>query len=448
MLHGRAPSPEQAAAFKALARFVREGVDRHAAIQALQRIPARHWPQDEAPALVERVVAYVAELPPQDRTTPAALDALQLGDSLAALLPTEEARRVRQELGELGVRVIRMGAVPHQMIFDKERIAVQAGKPVEIVFENTDLMPHNIVFIQPGSLEEIGHLAETTATHADAVERQYVPASNKVLLASGLLQPRQSERLSFTAPTRPGVYPYVCTYPGHWRRMYGALYVVEDLDEYLADPEAYLAARPLPIEDELLKFNRPRKEWTFEHLAPALAELEHGRSFGNGRQMFQVANCSACHQMDGVGREFGPDLTKLDDDETPEHILRDILDPSAEIDDKYRSWIFETESGRVLTGMIVEETAESVKIIENPLASAEPVELKVSEILDREKSPHSIMPKGLLDKLTRDEILDLIAYIAARGDRNHKLFQGGHDHGQGRKDEGDRKNGHGHGSGH
>jgi hypothetical protein len=85
------------------------------------------------------------------------------------------------------------------------------------------------------------------------VERQYVPASNKVLLASGLLQPRQSERLSFTAPTRPGVYPYVCTYPGHWRRMYGALYVVEDLDEYLADPEAYLAAHPLPIEDELLK---------------------------------------------------------------------------------------------------------------------------------------------------------------------------------------------------
>jgi hypothetical protein len=39
------------------------------------------------------------------------------------------------------------------------------------------------------------------------------------------------------------------------------------------------------------------------------------------------------------------------------------------------------------------------------------------------------MPKGLLDKLTREEILDLVAYIAARGDPKHKLFQGGHDHG-------------------
>ena len=74
--------------------------------------------------------------------------------------------------------------------------------------------------------------------------------------------------MRFTAPTKPGVYPYVCTYPGHWRRMYGALYVVDDLDEYLADPEAYLAKNPLPITDELLKFNRPRKEWKFEELAP------------------------------------------------------------------------------------------------------------------------------------------------------------------------------------
>ena len=52
-----------------------------------------------------------------------------------------------------------------------------------------------------------------------------------------------------------------------------------------------------------------------------------------------------------------------------------------------------------------------------------------SEIDERTKSPTSIMPKGLLDKLTREEILDLIAYVAARGDAKHPLFQGGHDHG-------------------
>ena len=53
--------------------------------------------------------------------------------------------------------------------------------------------------------------------------------------------PGQSQALSFQAPNEPGIYPYVCTYPGHWRRMYGALYVVKDLSEYQANPQAYLA---------------------------------------------------------------------------------------------------------------------------------------------------------------------------------------------------------------
>jgi len=93
--------------------------------------------------------------------------------------------------------------------------------------------------------------------------------------------------------------------------MYGALYVVDDLDEYLADPEGYLVKHPLPAVDELLKTNRPRKEWKFEDLAPAVESLA-GRSFANGRQMFQVANCVACHKLNGVGTEIGQDLTKLD----------------------------------------------------------------------------------------------------------------------------------------
>ena len=67
-------------------------------------------------------------------------------------------------------------------------------------------------------------------------------------------------------------------------------------------------------------------------------------------------------------------------------------------------------------------------MIENPLTKAQPVLLKKTEIEDRVKSPTSIMPKGLLDKLTREEILDLVAYVASGGDSHHKLFQGGHEH--------------------
>jgi putative heme-binding domain-containing protein len=421
---------QETPAFKAIAKFVGIASERQNAIQALQRIPVLHWPKEDAKPLLDVLLPHVRTIPVAERTSPAALDALQLADSLASLLPLAEAKKVRRELGELGVRVIRMATVPDQMLFDKERIVVRAGKPVEIVFENNDLMPHNFVVVQPGALEPIGTLAEATATQPGALERHYVPDSNKVLLKSKLLQPRNTEKLAWTAPKKPGVYPYVCTYPGHWRRMYGALYVVEDLDEYLADPEGYLAKHPLPISDELLKFTRPRKEWKFDDLAATVQKLDSGRSFTSGKQIFQAATCVACHKMNGVGNEIGPDLTKIDPkQDKPIEILRDILEPSFRINEKYQSYVFELKSGKLITGLIVAETPEVVKVLENPLVKAEPLVLKKSSIAERKKSPTSIMPKGLLDKLTHEEILDLIAYVAAKGDARHALFQGGHDHG-------------------
>jgi putative heme-binding domain-containing protein len=135
--------------------------------------------------------------------------------------------------------------------------------------------------------------------------------------------------------------------------------------------------------------------------------------------------------MSGTGNEFGPDLTKLEPKQIPADLLRNILDPSSKINEKYNSYLFETESGQVVTGLIVEETPDVVKIVENPLASTEPKVLKKSDIASRKKSPTSIMPKGLLDKLTREEILDLLAYIAAAGDPNHALFKGDHARGHG-----------------
>jgi putative heme-binding domain-containing protein len=415
--------------FQALAAFVHDDVDRLAAVRAMQRIPKRFWAQDLARPTIDVLLSQVRNTPVADRTAPATLDVLEFADGLTTLLPPEDARAIRGELRALGVRVVRIGTLPERMSYDQDIIVLAAGKPVEILLENPDLMPHNLVIAQPGSLEEIGLLAESTAQGPGAVERQYVPPSDKIILASRLLQGRQSQRLSFTAPDRPGVYPFVCTFPGHWRRMHGALYVVEDLDAYLAAPEEYLAAHPLPIEDKLLADRRPRTQWKLEDLADAVEGLKEGRSLGNATQMFQVASCVACHRLNGTGNQIGPDLAKLDEKWKAGDILREVLDPSAKINEKFQTWIFQTTDGRVITGLILEEDANQVKIIENPLAKVEPVVLKTSEIDERQKSPQSIMPKGLLDKLTRDEILDLIAYISARGNRASPFFQGGgHDH--------------------
>jgi putative heme-binding domain-containing protein len=421
---------QEARTFELLAPRVASDRDRAAAIRALQRIGRADWPKDRARPLLDQLATYLGKLPVESRTTPEALSAMEFAHALAALLPSEEARQARARLGELGVRVIRVGTLFERMSYDQETIPVGAGKPVEFVFENSDLMPHNFVIVRPGTLEEIGTTAEATAQQPDAAARHFVPQSPAVLLSSKLLQPRESQKLSFTAPGEPGVYPYVCTYPGHWRRMYGALFVVADLDAYLEDPEAYLASHPLEIKDDLLKDRRTRTEWKFDDLAAAVGTLEHGRSFGNGKQLFEVAGCVACHKLNGAGNAIGPDLSKLEDKMQSLDILKELLDPSVRINEKFQSYLFQLDSGRVVTGLVLEETPEAIKVAENPLVNANPTVLKPDEVEERQKSPTSIMPKGLLDKLSREEILDLIAYVLARGSADSPLFQGtGHAHG-------------------
>ncbi|MCH8830298.1 MAG: c-type cytochrome, partial [Planctomycetes bacterium] len=277
--------------------------------------------------------------------------------------------------------------------------------------------------VLPGAMEEIGKLAESTARDPDAMARHYIPKSDKILLASRLLQPGQYQSLSFNVPQTPGIYPYVCTYPGHWRRMYGALYVVADPEEYRANPQAYLALHKLTIKDDLLNLIGKSREWKLGDLLKFVKPLKQGRSFEVGQNAFKVANCVACHRMGKVGFQFGPDLTKLDPKKkNAEHILRSLIDPSAKIEEKYRSNVFVLDSGKVVTGMVVEETKTTVKVIENPLAKSKAIVIRKDEIDARKKLTKSIMPIGLGSRLTREEILDLIAYVFAAGDKKNKIF--------------------------
>ncbi|MFO0816439.1 MAG: PVC-type heme-binding CxxCH protein [Pirellulales bacterium] len=414
--------------FRDLAALVK--ADRHkvAAIAALSAIPPEHWSLKEIPGLVDNLVSHLSGMPARLRTSGPAVEATALAKSLAAKLPADQAKIVAERLENLDVRVIAIGTVVERMIYDKETIVVQAGKPVEFRFANTDNMPHNFAVVAPGSLEEVGLLAEATGRDPDAKDRHYIPKSNKVLVASRLLEPGQAQAISFEAPKKSGVYPYVCTYPGHWRRMYGALYVVESLDEYQANPEQYLAAHPLPLADELLKSIGRNTEWKFDDLIPTVRQLPPGRAFEVGKNLFKAANCVGCHKLGGEGRELGPDLAKLDPKKrTTDHLLRSIVEPSKEIDEKYQSHVFVLDSGKTVTGMIVAETPTEVKVLVDPLAKGEPAVLAKSEIEERRKSTASIMPQGLLNKLTREEILDLVAYVLAGGDKKHALY-GDHQH--------------------
>ncbi len=414
--------------FTSLASLVAQGRSRPAAIRALKTIPASERPQKLVRPLINDLIGYLSELPARYRTSGSGPDAIALTKSLAERLDKETASSIEARLQNLDVRLIAIGTVPHRMIYDKEVIAIQAGKPVEFRFSNTDDMPHNFAITTPGALQEIGELAEATGRDEDAQARHFIPKSDKVLLASKLLQPGQEQALAFDAPQTPGVYPYVCTYPGHWRRMYGTLYVVADLESYNANAEAYLAKAKLPVKDDLLKINKRSHAWTFDELASDVKKLPHGRSYQVGKELFKVASCVGCHKLAGDGNVFGPDLTKLDAKKhTTEAILKAILQPSTEIDPKYRSTTFLMDDGSVVTGMVMSETDDEIKIVINPLAKGKPTVLNPDEVEGRRESKVSLMPKGLLDKLSREEILDLLAFVFAKGDEKHMLFKG-HEH--------------------
>ncbi|CAN5902960.1 hypothetical protein BH11VER1_BH11VER1_42280 [soil metagenome] len=116
-------------------------------------------------------------------------------------------------------------AVLNQMQFSPKELRAKAGQPVRIVFENPDLMPHNFVIIEPGAEDEIGTLADQMAAKPDGMTKGFIPVSPKILHASRLIEAKGKEELNFNAPAKQGRYPYLCTFPGHWRIMRGILVV-------------------------------------------------------------------------------------------------------------------------------------------------------------------------------------------------------------------------------
>jgi azurin len=159
----------------------------------------------------------------------------QAASELAGALPGAQSAAVRKALRELSVSVFVVKTVPEQMRYNTARLVVEAGKPFEVIFENDDVMPHNMVFAQPGSREEIGNAAQVmTPDKLDREGRAFVPDNNKIFAATHLLEPGKTERLKLTAPSAEGKYEIVCTFPGHWMVMWGKLVVTKDVDAYLA----------------------------------------------------------------------------------------------------------------------------------------------------------------------------------------------------------------------
>jgi azurin len=107
--------------------------------------------------------------------------------------------------------------------YDTVRFKVRPGAKVKIIFTNKDDMSHNLVITKPGARSAVVKAALDLGTEGQKMN--YIPALPEVLWSVPILGPGETKTITFTAPQTAGIYPYVCTYPGHGAVMYGAMYV-------------------------------------------------------------------------------------------------------------------------------------------------------------------------------------------------------------------------------
>ncbi len=401
---------QEATNFVILAELIRTGTERTAAVRALLQLPRSAWQKELAGPVTQSLVDAAAKVPPDQRTEVDFLEAVQLGNDLSLLVPAEDGRRIRKALSELGVRVLVLKTLHEQMLYDKSRLVVEVGKPVEIIFENPDSMPHNFVVTLPGAREEIGKLADTLTPEPDDEGRLFIPKSTKIFFASKLVEPGTKLKINFTAPTTPGEYTYVCTFPGHWMRMFGTLIVAADIEDFLAK-------NPEPDVPKAI-------EWKVSDFAEDLVRLDQHRNYAAGKAFFDSLGCVQCHQLGSAGAAFGPNLAGVFGRWKGDRgaVLEQILEPSKVIDEKFRAQAFDLGEDNNSVGIVLSEDAETVTFQSGP-SVALIQKVKKTDIKSRTPQEGSSMPGGLLNLLTKEQVLDLLAYVFAEGNPDHPAFQ-------------------------
>ncbi|MEC8474855.1 MAG: c-type cytochrome [Planctomycetota bacterium] len=394
--------PEQRC--EVLVPLIRNETLRDAAVRTLLSIPPESRPNSLSKEMADLLVQYAENTPPAERTSEAFTNAMQLADESFAALPSNTSKSYRSRMDAVSVRMIRIRTVEEEMRYDLPYFAVQAGKPIQIILENHDLMPHNLVLTTPGSLKAVAQAGLNAGPKGGTTGLAYVPDSAEVLHATDLVPSDTQTRLTFDAPTEPGEYPYVCTFPQHWYRMYGVMVVVEDLDQWQKNPRE--PENPIGNNRSFVQ------AWTVEDLRGDLESGLLGRSKAIGQRLFDEASCRGCHQIAGEGGVIGPDLSKVVAKwkGNRAELLREILEPSHRVDEAYQMQKILTVDGQTLTGIRLSEDDEKVVLMTNPEAK-EPITLLQDDIEIMAPSSVSMMPKALLDQYTKDEIFEIMAYI-------------------------------------
>ncbi|MFN0018770.1 MAG: HEAT repeat domain-containing protein [Pirellulaceae bacterium] len=156
-----------------------------------------------------------------------------------------------------------------------------------------------------------------------------------------------------------------------------------------------------------------RKSATAAHEKLIAAALARSGNVEQGQKVFQnleKSNCLKCHRAAGQGEKTGPELTGLGSRFSRIYIAESILDPNRTIAPSFGTIVVRLDSGQVLSGIKIAETENFLTLIDNQALKHV---LNKADIEEQKTSPLSTMPEGLEKKLSENEFVDLVAYLAS-----------------------------------
>jgi putative heme-binding domain-containing protein len=167
------------------------------------------------------------------------------------------------------------------------------------------------------------------------------------------------------------------------------------------------------------------KAWQMADLTGSLEQAAKGRNFRRGREAYLAAQCAACHKIGSdpatISGDVGPDLTAVASRFTRRDILESIIEPSKVISEQYMNTAVRLKNGDTVVGRVLEDTPDKL-VLSPDQRKPEKVTVNKKDIDRRVPSQLSPMPSDLVNVLTKDEILDLLAYIESGGKRDHPAF--------------------------
>jgi len=168
---------------------------------------------------------------------------------------------------------------------------------------------------------------------------------------------------------------------------------------------------------------RTPTNWTLDELATAAETGLKGRDFETGRRMFGAAACFACHRYGNAGGMNGPDLTGAGGRYSPRDLLDQIIHPSKEINEQFAPVVVTRQDGSTVSGVIVNLNGDTVQINTDLSDPDQRVGVDRKQVRSIEVSKVSPMPPMLLNMLTKEEVLDLVAFVLSGGDKEHRFFK-------------------------